>query len=225
MVWHDLLFAHWRVPPEALRPHVPPSLALDTRDGAAWLGVVPFRMTGVGMRGLPDVPGTASFPEINVRTYVTQGAHPGVWFFSLDAANPLAVATARRALRLPYYLARMRARRRHGWIEYRSERIHRGAPPATFVGRYRALASRPPIADAALAAWLTERYCLYALARDGSVRRMHVRHRPWTLEPAECEIAENRMAEPLGLRLSDPPDSLLFARRLDVLSGGWVRGA
>ena len=97
MTWHDLLFAHWRVDPESLRSRVPPGLSIDEHGGSAWLGVVPFTMSGVRARWVPPVPGAAAFPELNVRTYVTseKDGRPGVWFFSLDAANPLAVRGAR----------------------------------------------------------------------------------------------------------------------------------
>jgi len=102
--WHDLLFAHWPVEPALLRPLVPASFELDTFDGAAWVGVVPFWMSGVALRGMPALP---SFPELNVRTYVTTGDRAGVFFFSLDAANRLAVWGARTFLKLPYFHATM----------------------------------------------------------------------------------------------------------------------
>src|SRR5690606_36170267 len=85
--WHQLLFAHWSFPPEDIRPLLPPGLTLDTYAGQAWVGVVPFRMSGIRLRGLPPVPFTSAFAELSVRTYVTTEDKPGVWFFSLDAAN------------------------------------------------------------------------------------------------------------------------------------------
>src|SRR6266404_1437981 len=93
--WHDLLFAHWPIAPEDMRPLIPAQLELDTFDGQCWVGVVPFWMSGVRARGFPAVPGMSCFPELNVRTYVVCGGKPGVYFFSLDAANRLAVRTAR----------------------------------------------------------------------------------------------------------------------------------
>jgi uncharacterized protein len=100
--WHDLLSAHWPVTAAALRPHIPARLAIDTFDGQAWLGVVPFRMSGVRLRGTPAVPWLSAFPELNVRTYVLADAKPGVWFFSLDAGNAIAAAIAREWFHLPY---------------------------------------------------------------------------------------------------------------------------
>ena len=105
--WRNLLFAHWPVAPERLRPLVPPGLTLDTFDGMAWLGVVAFRLSGVRFRGTPALPGVSAFPEINVRTYVTCGGAPGVLFLSLDANNPPGIAVARPLFRLPYSYSRI----------------------------------------------------------------------------------------------------------------------
>src|SRR3977135_4252914 len=106
-IWHDLLFAHWPVDAALLRPWVRRSCTATTSGGQAWLAVVPFRMTGVRRRGTPPLPWLSAFPELNVRTYVTYGGKPGVWFFSLDAGNSLAVSIARAWFHLPYFLARM----------------------------------------------------------------------------------------------------------------------
>ena len=106
--WRELLFVHWPVRPEELRPLVPPQLDLDLFDGMAYIGLVPFTMTGVRPVGLPPVRGLSSFHETNVRTYVHRArSDPGVWFFSLDAANRIAVSLARTLYHLPYYHARM----------------------------------------------------------------------------------------------------------------------
>src|SRR5918998_4467566 len=136
MSWRDLLFMHWPVRADSLRPLVPPALKLDTFDGNAWLGVVPFRMTGVRPRFVPPVPALSNFPEINLRTYVTAGGIPGIWFFSLDAHNPVAVRLARATFHLPYFDARMSCRPSDDGLLYRSARTHRGAPPAEFAARY-----------------------------------------------------------------------------------------
>ncbi len=101
--WHDLLFAHWPVAADLLRARVPPGLELDLFERQAWLGVIPFHMTNVAPRGVPALPFVSAFPEINVRTYVRVGDKPGVYFFSLDAGNPLAVSVARGMFHLPYF--------------------------------------------------------------------------------------------------------------------------
>ena len=135
--WHDLLFAHWRIDAALLRPLIPAPLEIDTFQNEAWIGVVPFRMSGVRLRATPALPALSAFPELNVRTYVTYGGKPGVWFFSLDAANAIAVSVARAWFHLPYFNARMRCESRNGWIEYTSERTHRGAASAKLRARYR----------------------------------------------------------------------------------------
>ncbi len=212
--WHDLLFAHWPLAPERLAPLLPAGLALDTFEGRAWLGVVPFRMSDVRLRGLPRVPGAAAFPELNVRTYVRAEGVGGVWFFSLDASSALAVRGARAWFALPYFRACMRCETDGEAVRYASRRTHRGAAPAALEGTY-APAGRPErAAPGSLAHWLTERYCLFA-RRGRALVRADIHHPPWPLQPATARLATNTMAEPLGLALAGEP-LLHFARRLDV---------
>jgi uncharacterized protein len=220
MAWLDLLFAHWSFAADHIRALLPPQLELDTFEGRAWVGVVPFRMENVGPRGLNWLPGVSAFPELNVRTYVIHGGKPGVWFFSLDAASTLAVYAARTGFHLPYYRARMRVEERDGWIEYRSERRHRGAPPGVFEGRYRPTGPIYHSEPGTLEHWLTERYCLYAVDRRGRVRRGEIHHLPWPLRPAQAEITTCTVSEGWGITLPDEPPLLHFAGNLDVI--GWL---
>jgi uncharacterized protein YqjF (DUF2071 family) len=205
--WTGLLFAHWRVDPDMLRAAVPAALPLDTFDGEAWLGVTPFEVRGLRLRGVPPLPYLSRFPELNVRTYVTLDGKPGIWFFSLDAGNAAAVATARATYRLPYFHARMRIARHDERLEYRSER---GA--AAFAGRYGPVGPVAPPQPGTLEHWLTERYCLYAV-HDGRVLRAEIHHPPWPLQAAEAEIARNTMT---SLPLTGEP-LLHFAERQDVV--------
>ena len=227
--WHRLLFAHWPLPPAALRGVVPDALPLDTFDGQAWLGIVPFVLSGLRLRGLPPLPWLSAFPELNVRTYVTLGGKPGVYFLSLDAGNPLAVAGG-RLLRLPYCFAAMAVRfgggAGGGWVHYASRRLvptSLRAPDALLRASYRPLgrATAPP--QGSLDAWLTERYCLYTVDRRGRVARLEIHHPPWRLQPAEAELAVNTMAAPLGLSLPDRPPLLHYAHRQDMV--GWPPAA
>lgn len=220
MTWRDLLFAHWPLPPAALRPLVPAALELDTLDGDAWVGVVPFRMAGFALRGRARPPGTSDFLELNVRTYVTLGGRPGVYFFSLDADRRLAVAGARAIFRLPYFHALMGATTEGDWTAYTSERNDRRAGPGAFAGRYRAVGPLVAAAPDTLAAWLTERYALYAVTGRGRVLRTEVHHRPWPLRPAEAELGTNTVAETHGIALPPTPPLLHLADRLDVV--GWL---
>lgn len=218
--WEDLLFAHWPVSPERLRPLLPEAITLDVRDGSAWIGVTPFRVGAFRLRGMPHVPGVTTFPELNVRTYATVDGTPGIWFMSLDAASSLAVAGARRTYRLPYFRARMECRDSGGWIEYRSRRVSRDGEPAELAGRYRPTGPGSPPAAGSLEHWLTERYCLYTLNESREVLRADIHHPPWPLQPAEAEFALNTMAEPYGIELDARPALLHFARRQDVLIWG-----
>jgi hypothetical protein len=211
--WEDLLFAHWPVPAEALRRLVPGALALDTSDGTAWLGITSFRLTGLRLRALPAVPRLSAFPELNVRTYVVGGGTPGVFFFSLDAGSRAAVAAARRCYLLPYFAARATLTRRAGRVRYESRR--EGAPGIAFAAEYAPAGPPARPVPGSLAAWLTERYCLYTVDAGGRVHRAEIHHEPWPLHPAAADITRNTMAEPLGLPLPGAP-LLHFARHLDV---------
>ena len=226
MGWRDLLFAHWKVPWEVVRGQIPAVLEIDEFEGEAWVGVVPFRMSGVRPRFVPCMPGLSWFPELNLRTYVRHEGRAGVWFFSLDAASRMAVRLARATFHLPYFDARMSCKPLDGGgVEYESIRVHRGAPAAVFKGSYRptgpAFASRP----GSLAHWLTERYCLYSEDESGRVYRGDVAHAPWPLQEAEASLETCDMTRLLGWELPKEPPHLLFARDIQVRAGWPVRVA
>jgi uncharacterized protein YqjF (DUF2071 family) len=211
--WDDLLFAHWRVPAPELARLVPQGLEVDQHDGGAWLGLTPFVLTNFRFRGTVPLPFLSTFPELNVRTYVTAEDKPGIWFFSLDTSSRLAVEGARRAYKLPYFHARISAERRGEVIEYFCERSD-GADHV-FEGRYRP-AGEPFTAEPGSLEWfLAERYCLYAVDR-GSLHRAEIHHRPWPLQPAEAEIGTNTMAPP-GIELPLDRPLCHFSGRQNVL--------
>ena len=216
-VWHDLLFMHWPVAVEQLGPLIPAEMEIESCEGSAWVGVVPFHMSGIRARWMPPIPGTSVFPELNVRTYVRAGGKPGVWFFSLDAANSLAVAGARRFYHLPYFGARMHANGGpHGEIQYDSHRTDRDAPSADFRGRYRALEGKVFQAKhGSLEYFFVERYCLYA-ATANHIFCGEIDHAPWELQPAEAAIEVNTMAAASGISLPASKPLLHFAKRQEV---------
>jgi uncharacterized protein YqjF (DUF2071 family) len=222
MRWLDLLFAHWPVLAETLRPLVPDGLELDTYDGQAWLGIVPFQMADLAPRFLPAPPGLGAFPELNVRTYVRRGERHGVWFLSLDAGSRLAVEGARAAFHLPYFRARMSSDTEAGWVEYRSERIDARGPGARFEGRYRPAGPVALAPAGSLEAFLTDRRGLYAADGAGRLSWSAIRHPPWPLQAAEAEIRANTMAAAHGIELPSVAPLLHFAKRLDV-NGWWPR--
>jgi uncharacterized protein len=215
--WARLLFAHWRVPAEALRRTVPESVPLDERDGSAWLAITPFVVRGLRARGLPPAPFAGRFAELNVRTYTTIDGRPGIYFLSLDAASRLAVAGARRLYRLPYFHARMSVHETGGRIEYRSRRACADAPNAVLRAEYGPTGPAFEALPGTLEHFLTERYCLFTVDGRGRLRRTDIHHGPWRLHPASATIHENTMAASHGLDLGGPPALLHFAAPQDVV--------
>jgi uncharacterized protein len=207
--WHDLLFAHWGVPAEAVRAHVPDVLPVDTWDGMAWVGVTPFRLNGLRLRATPPPPILSSFLELNARTYVTIGGKPGIWFFSLDASSRFTVAAARRTYKLPYFHARM-----EGPPHYRCARSD-AERPHVFEGSYRPVGRTFNADPGSLEHFLTERDCLYTTDESGTLQRAEIHHPPWPLQAAEAEVQLNTIP-PDGLEVGGEP-LLHYAARPDVL--------
>lgn len=219
-VWTELLFAHWRVDAEELRRLVPAGLPLDTWDGAAWVGVVPFCLETLAVRRLRLPNPVSGFPELNLRTYVTLDGEPGIYFFSLDAANPLAVTGARLSYHLPYFRARMRIETSGRVVRFSSVRVHSGAPPARFRAEYEAVGGAAPPNRDSLEYFLTARYCLYALDSRGSVYRAHIHHSPWQLAPAQGDVEAGSLAQAHGIVLPGEPPLLHYCRRMPII--GWL---
>jgi uncharacterized protein len=208
--WESLLFAHWQVPIERLRPHLPSELEVDTYEGNAYLGVTPFRVTNLRPRGLPPLPRVSSFLELNCRTYVSYaGERPGIWFFSLDASSRFAVAAARRTYKLPYFHARM-----EGPPDYRCARID-AERPHVWEGTYQGVGRTFNADPGSLEHFLTERYCLYTTDEAGVLQRAEIHHPPWPLQAAELELELNTIP-PDGLEVDGDP-LLHHAGRQDVL--------
>jgi uncharacterized protein YqjF (DUF2071 family) len=202
--WKRLLFAHWRVSHDALRPHVPKPLILEEWDGSAWIALTPFRVEGLRPRGVPPLPLFSSFFELNCRTYVRAGDRPGIWFFSLDASSRAAVEAARRTYRLPYWFAQIDAR---GEI-FDARRV---GEDAQFSARYRGRGNPAPAKPGTLEHFLTERYCLYG--GDGGRVRAEIHHPPWLLQPAEATVEQINIS-PVSLE-GEP--LYHYAERQDVL--------
>jgi len=214
--WNDLLFLHYALPPETLRPLVPEVLSLDTYQQRAWVSVTPFWISHLRPPGVPPLPGFSHFSEINVRTYVTRDGKPGVYFFSLDASNLSAVWGARMFYRLPYWQATMKLKGRGGpRIEYVSKRQH-GPKPAELRCSYGPSSQPFPARPGSLEHFLTERYCLYAASRK-RLYRGEIHHLPWELQQAAINLEVNSMAQSAGIALHSRPDAAFFARELKVL--------
>lgn len=206
MTWASLAFFHWRVPVATLRPLIPAGLSIDEFDGSAWIGLVPFTMYGVRHLWSPPIPTMHAFHECNVRTYVTAGDEPGVWFFSLDAVSRLAVWGARTFWNLPYRNARIDLREDGDRIEYDVDRTEGSCP----TGRYRwSVGDRlPGSAPGSLEWFLTERYCMYAQTRRGELRRGRIWHDPWPLRRAQVESLEDELVTAAGVDVAGVPDAV-----------------
>jgi len=214
--WNDLLFLHYPITPEVLRPLVPDALTLDTYKQRAWVSVTPFWINHLRPPGIPSMPWFSRFGEVNVRTYVTFGGKPGVYFFSLDAGNLSAVWGARVFYRLPYWQASIKIKGRgSSTLEYASKRQH-GPKPAELRCAYGPAAPPFHARPGSLEHFLSERYCLYAYNRK-RLYRGEIHHLPWDLQPATFDVAENTMARPAGIELPPAPELAYFSRELKVL--------
>ncbi len=214
--WNDFLFTHIPVDPAAVRALVPEPLELQLHDGTCYLGVIPFHMTDVRPRGTVNMPGLSAFPELNVRTYVTYGGRPGVFFLSLEAHNRLAVETARLTYDLPYYAADMHWERVDRTVHYRARRTDTRGPAAVWEGRY-APEGEPFFAPTgSLERWLSERYCLFTVDARDEVWLTDVHHMPWPLRQVQVDVDTNTMAAAHGLAAVGPMHTM-YSPGVDVL--------
>lgn len=214
--WAELLFLHWRLPPRELRDLVPRELELDTFEGEAYVGLVPFTMTGVRPTWAPALPLLSSFHEVNVRTYVHyRGRHPGVWFFSLDAANSLAVLIARTLFKLPYHRARLRLERQGARVAYACERLWPGPKPAACQLEYEVTGSPSPARPDTLEHFLAERYILYATAR-GKLYEGRVHHAPYPLQGARLRALDESLLAAAGLARPSHAPLAHYASEVEV---------
>lgn len=227
--WANLLFAHWELPIERARELVPDCLELDLYDGRAYVGVVPFEMHQVAPRMVPAVRGLSFFPELNVRLYVKHGDRPGVYFLSLDAANPIAVWIAITLYHLPYHYAEMRSTtidnddgQDKTDIAYFSRRVTRPtsrgihSPACQFEARYGPVGEVFASERGSLEYFLTERYCLYTTWAN-RLYRGEIQHKPWPLQKAHATFATNTMLDVHGIKPVHTEPHLLFARSIDTI--------
>jgi len=218
-VWSKLLFAHWPIAPAVLRPLIPAGLELDTFEGQAWVGVVPFLMSGIRFFGLPPFPYFSHFLELNVRTYVTVAGKPGVYFFSLDASQPTAVTAARLWYNLRYFRAKMSVTvGAADKIHYLSQRKHRPFPPGDFEANYGPKGAIYYSQPGTLEHFLTARYCLYSVDRRQRIYRGEINHSPWPLQPAFADLKTNTVAQSWNIVLPESQPLLYYTDRLDVLA-------
>jgi uncharacterized protein YqjF (DUF2071 family) len=213
--WGKLLFMHWRVDSEVLRPLIPRPLNIDTFDGSAWIAIAPFTMWDIRALPpyLPPVPGLSRMHELNVRTYVHADGVPGVWFFSLDCNSGGAVLGARTFYFLPYYNADIHLKTKNDTIDY--DLIRTDEPAAEFHAQWNVGAPLPFSEPGSVEFFLTERYCLYS-ERQGQLYRSRIHHQPWPLQEAKVSAFSSSMIEALGLPALKEEPMLHYAEEIKV---------
>jgi uncharacterized protein YqjF (DUF2071 family) len=189
MTVRDVLFVHWPVSPAAVRSRLPATFSLETYDKKAWLSIVTLWIEDLSPRGIPV---GLSFPQLNVRTYVTHKGESGVYFFTLDADDPIGISsTVARPLQLPYYRADIRVQSRAGSLTFRSYRTQRDAPALDFDATYGSRGDTFQAEDGSLPAYLTERYRLYVTDDRGRSYTGTIEHDPWSLHQGWIDIHRN----------------------------------
>jgi uncharacterized protein YqjF (DUF2071 family) len=215
--WLDLMFAHWPARVDQLRPLVPTQLKIQEFAGSSWVGIVPFRIEGLSPRLVPDLPGLAAFPELNLRLYVEAEGKPGVFFVSLDAGSIAAVVGARVTFNLPYFHARMSSAIAAGAVRFVS--VRRSNRSIRFEADYAPTGESFEPKPGSLEYFLAERYCLYARRRRGGIKRLEIHHRPWRLRFGEGQIIENTLASGQGVVMDERTTPLVhFAESQDVVA-------
>jgi uncharacterized protein YqjF (DUF2071 family) len=228
--WQQLLFLHWVVPTELLQRLLPTGLTIDTFEGRAYVGLVPFAMRKVKPAGLPTVRGLSNFLETNVRTYVHfRGQKPGVWFFSLDAANVVGAALGRRWFSLPYFFARMSLKVQESEgirrLLYTSRRIYPGPTPATTRIEAEVCAPVEPARLGTLEYFLAERYLLYSVSRRGDFFQGRVHHTPYPLQSAKLTSLDESVLKAAGIDRPEASPLVHYASGVDVEIFGLQRVA
>lgn len=220
--WDDLLFLHWEVNPDLIQATLPAGLNVDTFEGKTYLGIVPFFMRKVRPVGLPAIPWLSDFMECNLRTYVTGPEGPGVWFYSLDCNQPIAVEIARHFFHLPYFHAEMNSgATESGKTEYSTKRLYKSGArrlEKTSQFRYRGKGTSGPAKSGDLDFFLIERYLLYSSnLKKNRLYSARVWHTPYRLGGADVENFDTQLIEVAGFSKPDrPPECIHHSKGVDV---------
>lgn len=209
--WERLLFAHWQVEPHLIQSRIPAPLELDTFAGAAWMTMVPFRMNDIRFRLLPKIPGAYTFPQLNVRTYVTYQGKSGVYFFHIEADHRFAAWIARKWAYLPYDFANINWQEQNEHIHFTCQREHQ----PLFEASYKPTSPAEPTKADSLDRWLMERYCFYTTHHD-TLYRGEIHHQPWLVQPAKVDIVHNAIFDLLQLNLAHVNPLFHYAQQLKI---------
>ncbi|MDP9791782.1 uncharacterized protein YqjF (DUF2071 family) [Catenuloplanes nepalensis] len=216
--WHDLSFLHWPVEPDVVQPFLPAGTRPDTLDGVAYVGLIGFRMVGVGPVNGPGVPYLGTFCETNVRLYSVDGAgRRAVVFRSLDAARLIPVLVARLGFGLPYKWSRMSLRRDGDVFTYLNRRRWPG--PGRPESRMVVRAGAPIAEPTPLEHFLSARWGLHveAFGRTLHIPNVHPR---WPLHRAELLELDDELVTAAGLPApGGAPVSVLYSPGVPVRFG------
>jgi hypothetical protein len=199
--WRNVLFLHWPIPPEYLRPLVPSALQIDIYQGQAWLGIIVFELEGIYPRGLSRLSFTPPFPEINVRTYVTYKGEPGIYFLSIDVHNWASLQIAKRWYHLPYHPSKVSLKKKGKSLHFEARRKNK--PLYYIKGSYTPSDELIDIRINQLDYWLTERYRLYSSNRFSNIYTAKIDHPPWSLQKASVTLDQNTLFTPFEFNLAE----------------------
>lgn len=210
-VWKQLLFCHWPVPADLLKEYIPPQLELDVFDGQAWLGIIPFQVEDMRLRGLPQLPYLSTYLELNVRTYVTYKGTPGIYFFNLDANKWMDVLGARIFAFLPYRKASMKMEVKGQHTCFQSNYNQNELLDIVYHP-----VSEPILpSKSSLEFWLFERYCFYT-PMGKSIFRGDIHHDRWRVRKAEAEVRKNTIVPFIPETYKERPPLLHFSDKKQV---------
>lgn len=220
--WENLVYLHWAYNPEVVQSLLPKGLEVDTFDGAAYVGLIPFQMRGLGLPHLPAIPYLGTFPEVNVRTYVIRNGIPGVWFFSLDINRIAPTVMARTAYSLPYCFGKVSHEVRGSSApEYVKTLVQRRWPTSTTSpATHLEIEVGEKIDDPCERdIFLSARWGLYSATRRGNVRYAAVEHEPWPLFSAHATRVEDTLVTAAGLPAPEGEPLALFSPGVSVRVG------
>ncbi len=212
--WIDSLFIHYPVKREVLQKFVPDVLPIDTFEGVGWISIVPYLTSSMRLRGIPPAPGIKQFPGYNVRTYVNVNGRPGIYFFSLTAANWFSATAAKIFFRLPYYFLDIHMDNHNDLVIFNSKTLANNG--AQLICNYKPNSKSKRAERGSLDEWLIERYCLFTVNKKGAPLRCNILHHPWLLQDVEVEFQKNTTLSPFNIIPDNRNYIMHYSKRAEV---------